>query len=158
MNMENNSQELVAQLRLKLDQLKAEIQKTQREIEQKTLVVAEKQDQVEHVLKLLEAEGVVIDRTELDGIIPVSLSEIVSKVLRENGQPMHYKKILEAVQESGRKIAGQNPSATIIALLHRRKDEFVRIDEGIWGLTEWGVAEKKAIRRRKSKRGRKKVH
>jgi len=155
--MEYKSQEYVQQLHWKLDTLKSEIQKTQTEIEEKSAVVGEKQQQVEHVLKLLEAEGVKIDRTELDGIIPVSLSEVVTKILRDNGEPMHYKKIAEAIQATGRKIAGQNPPATIIALLHRKKGEFVRLDEGVWGLQEWGkTPQAKKTKRKKTRRARKK--
>ncbi len=154
--MENKSQELIEQLQWKLDQLKSEIQKNQLEIEHRTSVVAEKQEQVERLLKVLEAEGVKIDRTELDGIIPVSLAEIVSKVLRDNGEPMHYKEIARVIQESGRKIPGQNPPATIIALLHRKKDEFERLDAGIWALKEWGKTPKpKKVKRRKTRRSKK---
>jgi hypothetical protein len=155
--MEYKSQEYVQQLHWKLDTLKTEIQKSQAEIEERNAIVGEKQQQVEHVLKLLEAEGVKIDRTDLDGIIPVSLSEVVAKILRDRGEAMHYKKIAEAVQETGRKIAGQNPPATIIALLHRKKDEFVRLDEGVWGLKEWGkTPQAKKAKRKKVRRVRKK--
>ncbi len=155
--MEYKSQEYVQQLQWKLDTLKSEIQKTQAEIEEKSAVVGEKQQQVEHVLKLLDAEGVKIDRTELDGIIPVSLSEVAAKILRDSGEPMHYKKIAAAIQGTGRRIAGQNPPATIIALLHRKKDEFVRLDSGVWGLKEWGkTPQPKKANRKKARRGRRK--
>lgn len=154
--MEYKSQEYVQQLHWKLDTLKSEIQKTQAEIEERNLVVGEKQQQVEHVLKLLEAEGVKIDRTDLDGIIPVSLAEVVAKILRDSGEPMHYKKIAEAVQETGRKVPGQNPPATIIALLHRKKDEFVRLDAGVWALKEWGKTPQVKRKRKRAKRARKK--
>lgn len=151
--MENKNQELISQLKWKLDQLKSEIQKNQIEIEQRTAIVAEKQEQVERLLKVLEVEGVKIDRTDLDGIIPVSLSEIIIKILKDKGEPMHYKQITEAVTQSGHRVQGQNPPATIIALLHRKKEDFVRVGEGLWALKEWGVSiQKKAVKRKKKRR------
>lgn len=150
--MENNSHEYIQHLNWKIERLKSEILKTKNEIEERNNRLADKQQQVELVLKLLESEGVQIDRTELDGIIPVSLGEVIMKVLKTNRKPMHYKDIAAAVLESGHKVAGQNPPATIIALLHRKKEDFVRLGSGIWGLKEWGINAPKNNRRPKKKR------
>jgi hypothetical protein len=154
--MEIESQEYIHHLRWKLERLKSEIMKTKFEIEERNSLLADKQQQVEHVLKLLESEGVQIDRTELDGIIPVSLGEVIKKILKTKKKPMHYKDIAAAVLETGHKIPGQNPPATIIALLHRKKDEFARLDSGIWGLTEWNINVQKKTRKTKRKRHTKK--
>lgn len=156
--MEIKIQEFVQQLDWKLEQLKTEILKTQTEIEERNRLLADKQQQVEHVLKLLESEGVQIDRTKLDGIIPVSLSEIIMKVLKTHKKPMHYKDIAAAVLETGHKVTGQNPSATMIALLHRRKDDFVRYDEGVWGLKEWNLTVRAVMgqKRKKTRRVKRK--
>lgn len=154
--MENQSREYIHHLEWKLEQLKSEIVKTKLEIDERNTILADKQQQVEHVLKLLESEGVPVDRTELDGIIPVSLSEILVKILRAKKKPMHYKDIAAAVIETGHKIPGQNPPATIIALLHRKKEDFVRLDSGIWGLKEWGInAAKNNPKPKKKRRTRK---
>lgn len=152
--MDNSEQTYRERLGWKLEQLKAEIRGTQKEIQEKTETIKAKQEQVEHVLKLLEAEGIPIDRTELDGIIPIPLSEIAAKILRNHKTPMHYKELTEAIQETGHKIQGQNPAATVIALLHRKKDEFVRLDSGVWGLKEWGSAPQELVSRGRKKRRR----
>lgn len=142
-------------LQNKLDHLKAEIKLAQNEIEEKECIVEHRQEQLEHVIKLLEAEGVQVDRTKLDGTVPVTLAEVIATVLRARGpQAMHYKEITELVQQAGHKILGQNPHATIIALLHRKKDQFARLAPGIWGLAEWGLPSRvlRTDKRRKTRR------
>ena len=145
------------QLRWKLEQLKEEIIRTQVDIQQKQEFVSQKQDQVEHVLKLLELEGEHIDRTELDGIIPVSLAELVSKILRQQKKPMHYKDITNTIQATNHKIPGQKPEATVIALLHRKKATFARLGPGEWGLKEWGFVAKDEMATGQKRRKRKKI-
>jgi hypothetical protein len=147
------------QLHWKLEQLKGEIGRAQSEIQQKQEFVSQKQDQVEHVLKLLELEGEHIDRTELDGIMPVSLVEVASKILGQQKKSMHYKDLTDAIQHTKHKIPGRSPEATVIALLHRKKDIFQRLGPGEWGLKEWGLAPKEVPEQKKRKRrARRKVH
>lgn len=156
--MDNDSREYILQLEWKLNQLKIDILKTKAEIDERNTVLVSKQEHVENLLKLLEVEGVQIDRTSLDGIIPVSLAEIVLKVLKDNGQPMSYKDIAATVAATGHKVPGQNPPATIVALLHRKKEMFTRRGSGIWGLVEWGIdTPKKASKGKRKRRSRKKA-
>jgi len=147
-------------LQTKLTQLKAEIKLAQMEIEDKQLIVQNKQEQIEHVIRLLDAEGVHIDRTELDGTVPVSLAEVLVKVMHDQGaRPLHYKTLTKLAEQAGYKIAGQNPQATVIALLHRKKDQFARLDQGMWGLVEWNLPSSvsRPQKRRKSRRSSKRT-
>src|SRR5262249_50966767 len=129
-----------AALFTRLDQLKSDIQLAQREIEDRQALVKDKQEQVEHVISLLNAEGVSIDRTDLGGTVPVSLAEVLVKVMSGQARrPLHYKALTQLVEDTGYKIGGQNPQATVIALLHRKSDQFVRLGQGTWGLVEWGL-------------------
>jgi hypothetical protein len=135
----NGKLEFSEALQDRLGSLKAEISEAQARVREWSSVIAQKQVQVEHILDLLRAEGVSIDRTDLFGVLPVSLSEVASKVLRQHGSPLHYKELTRRVEATGFKIQGLNPEATLLALLHRTGDQFSRTGRGIWALKEWNV-------------------
>ena len=142
----------------RLEDLKTEIGLAQKDIELRSAGIERKRVQVESILSLLDAEGTHIDRASLHGILPVSVVDVVTKVLRENRQPLHYKELLQRIEEEGFRVQGQNPSASLIALLHRRADVFARHGGGVWGLSEWGpgpVRAPKTRRREKRKPARK---
>jgi len=138
----------------RLDELKAEITLAQQDLEVRKVALEQKREQVESILTLLDAEGTHIERAGLHGILPVSIADVAAKVLREARGPLHYKELLERIGRDGFRVPGQNPSASLIALLHRKREVFARHGSGIWGLAEWGTAPKvvvKDARRRRRK-------
>jgi hypothetical protein len=138
-------------LKERLEALKVEIAGAQARMAELSAHIAGKQGQVEHILDLLRSEGVAIDRTDLLGIIPVSLAEVVSKILRETGGPLHYKELAGRVEDAGFRIQGKNPDATLLALLHRYPDGFATPERGMWALSEWNLPKKTAPRRGREK-------
>lgn len=83
--------------------------------------------------------------TDIDGQISYGLKQWSNKrlddmvlVLREHGQPLHYREIAERVNQ--RLPAEQQTTAhNIHAHIGRMPDVFVRVGHGIFGLAEWGL-------------------
>jgi predicted Zn-ribbon and HTH transcriptional regulator len=67
---------------------------------------------------------------------PKNIRDKIYLVLKENGKPMHFSKITEAVEKAGfkkRKVTNQAIHNELI-----KDDRFVLIGRGIYALTEWG--------------------
>ena len=60
--------------------------------------------------------------------------ELIAKVLKRAGQPLHYKEITYLVSREGYRFRGKTPDATIRATLIRGR-QFTRIGRGTWGLS-----------------------
>ncbi len=148
---QTEKQGFIDSLQAKLETLKTEIEQAQADIEQKSTVVNHKREQVEYILKLLEAEGIIIERAKLHGTVSVSLGEMAIAVLRQNSRPMHYAELTEQIQKTGFKISGKSPQATLLAFLHRKQDLFTRFEPGIWGLKEWPMSSNPTKTKRKRK-------
>lgn len=131
--------EFAAALQDRLEVLKTEVSEAQDRVREWSSVIGQKQDQIERIIALLQSEGVSIDRTDLLGVLPVSLSEVATKVLRQSGAPLHYKDLAGMIEGSGYKIQGMNPEATLLAHLHRTSDQFLRTGRGMWALAEWNL-------------------
>jgi repressor of nif and glnA expression len=60
--------------------------------------------------------------------------ELIVKILKRAGHPLHYKKITDLVSKRGYSFRGKTPDATIRASLIRGR-QFTRTGRGTWGLS-----------------------
>jgi len=80
-----------------------------------------------------------------------TLAGAVLDLLRRRGQPMHIQELVSGVRDSGVSIPGRGEPANLIAHIRTHPD-IVRPVRGMYGLREWGLADrpvrpKKVIRR-----------
>jgi hypothetical protein len=85
---------------------------------------------------------------------PGDFLDACEQVLRDAGKPIHIKELQSALLERGVPLPGRGTEANLIVRLKRSDGRFVRTGRGTYGLSEFGVPEKKPVRRRKTaKRG-----
>lgn len=67
---------------------------------------------------------------------PKPIKDKVLAVLQEEGNPLHYKVILQKLQEKGIEVHGKDPRNTLLA--HLSQDPRIKsLGRGFWGLAEW---------------------
>ena len=68
-----------------------------------------------------------------------SLKAAIIDVLREHGNPMAPREIIEALEGAGYAIGGRDKARNVGARLNRAKKsgELVNPERGMWGLPEW---------------------
>lgn len=76
-------------------------------------------------------------------------------LLSSLGEPLHYRKLAQALADKGIHIAGKDPAAVLLTQMSRDA-RFQRSDErGVYGLTSWDM--RRAIRRQGKARSRRKA-
>jgi HB1, ASXL, restriction endonuclease HTH domain len=85
---------------------------------------------------------------------PVDFLDACEQILRDAGEPIHIKELQSTLLQRGVPLPGRGTEANVIVRLNRSDGRFVRTGRGTYGLPEFGVPEKKPVRRRKTtKRG-----
>jgi hypothetical protein len=111
------------------------------------------EEQAEHIIRLLEAEGVSIDEIGLEARISMSVSDMAYEALASqvDKRPLHYRRIANIVTSNGRLIPGKDPAANLVTQLSR-DSRFIRTARGTYGLAEWGLTPQKRTRRKKKRK------
>ncbi|MBE0415002.1 MAG: winged helix-turn-helix domain-containing protein [Dehalococcoidia bacterium] len=94
------------------------------------------QGQAERVNQQISSEWDKLRKGEQLPYIERKPSDVAYDVLSRNGNPMHYRAILEEVRKEGTVIGGRDPGATLIAYLSR-DERFLKAREvgrGYWKL------------------------
>jgi len=141
-------------LSARLEELRAEITEHQKRVQEIFTIINQKQNQAQHIIELLKAEGIHLDKSELESLGQISISDLSYQYLAKNNshQPIHYRELTNAIMADGKLIAGKDPAANLLS--HIGRDErFVRVSSGTYGLKEWGL---EAAPTRKPKRPRRK--
>jgi hypothetical protein len=84
----------------------------------------------------------------------VDFLDACEQILRDVGKPLHLKELQSALLERGVPLPGRGTEANLIVRLQRSDGRFVRTGRGTYGLPEFGVPEKKPVRRRKTAKRR----
>ncbi len=85
---------------------------------------------------------------------PVYFLDACEQILRDAGKPIHIKELQSALLERGVPLPGRGTEANLIVRLKRSDGRFVRTGRGTYGLPEFGVPEKKPVKRRKTTKPR----
>lgn len=139
----------------RLDELKKTIGHDREEVRDLLETIREKEEQVEYILKLLEADGITLGSEALDGAAPMSVSDMAYEVLsrQTDPTPIHYRDLAESIMAEGKLIPGQDPAANLISHL-TRDERFMRVGRGMYALTQWGLEPAKPRSRRRGRRKR----
>jgi hypothetical protein len=107
------------------------------------------------LIEVARLRGVVDDASEgtaspeaPDTTPKAGLIEVVLSILRQNGKPMHIQDLFSAVYERGVVIPGKGEPANLISHI-RLAPAIVRPVRGMYGLREWGLADKPATSKRR---------
>ena len=149
-----NNSNFVFELKNKLRYLHSEIADLQKSVQESMEQIDEKQKVVEHIIRLLEIEGVGLEDSEIGVLINKSYSDIAYELLSEleSNEPQHYRELYKIFIVKGIPISGKDPAANLLTHISR-DDRFVRVAPGTYGLKEWGLEPcKKKSTRRKRKR------
>lgn len=142
----------------KLDVLRNEIVGEKQKVKALLEKIQQKEEQAEHILKLLDVEDVSLDADNLKEVTPMSVPDMAYEILynQSNQEPVHYQKLANSIMAGGKLIPGKDPAANLIAHLGR-DDRFVRTGRGMYGLLEWGLepAKKARVQKRKSSKRKK---
>mgnify|MGYP001054569650 CR=1 FL=1 len=139
----------------RLDELTLEISTKQKEVKDLFSLIKNKQEQANHLITLLAAEGHILDEPDLSILGQAAIPDLVYEYLdsQEKQNSIHYKKLAHEIISKGTIIPGQNPSANLLSQINR-DDRFVRTAPGTYGLKKWGMQpysiRKKPKRKRKT--------
>ena len=142
-------------LSARLEELRIEIAEQQKKVQGLFEIINQMQNQAQHIIELLRAEGIHLDKSDLESLGQISISDLAYQYLENNNshQPIHYRELTNAIMADGNLISGKDPAANLLS--HIGRDErFVRVSSGTYGLTEWGL---KPAPTRKPKRRRRKT-
>jgi len=147
-------QEYIENLKWRLQEIEKEITELQNEIQEKFILVDNKQAQAQNLIMLLESEGVDYKQSSDLRITNNAISEIVYKFMseQETHTPLHYADITKKLMGRGIFIPGKNPPSNLLSNINRDV-RFIRTAPGTYGLKEWGL---KALPSRKRKTRKKK--
>jgi len=150
----SDSELYINSLRAKIEILQQETIEDKKRVQELLKAISFREEQIEYIRKLLEAEGVAINGYELNSTLILSVSDMAYEVLsnQEEHKPIHYRDLADMIMAEGKLIPGKDPAANLIAHLSR-DDRFNRTAPGTYALTEWGFksAPKSRSRRRKKK-------
>ncbi len=148
MNMNDNAEDDVffQQLRHQRDKLEAEIASLQVEIEAKEMARRGKETQLGHITALLAAEPSAENKKPSqsrrgyrasDSTQTPQLMDMAVEVLRRNqGDPMHYREIADALLGQGAVIKGKDAANGLLSRM-TRDERFVRpTSKGFYALRE----------------------
>lgn len=148
--------------------LAGEVEELRAEIRSKQMHLAQVEEKLALVTKLIEVEKRPPNGTSARNSAPApamravssevsqhpntsDLEDAVEVLLRAAGMPLHISSIREALLAQGVPIPGRGDDANIIVRLRRFEDRFTRTARGTYSLTEWGLpalANKGRTRRR----------
>lgn len=149
-----NNDNYVFELKNKLSLIQDEISQLQINVKDSLEKVEEQQKAAEHIVRLLEIEGVDIGNSQIADFINKSYSDLAYELLQNSDlkEPQHYRDIYNAFLSKGIPVSGKDPAANL--LTHISRDErFVRVAPGTYGLKEWGLetVKKKTTRKRRKR-------
>ncbi len=127
----------ITSLQWRLENIKNEISELQKNIQDMFDEVRLRQEQAQHIVMLLKAEGSDVADPDLASLTNVAVAEIAYEYLSssDNKLPMHYSDLSQAIMSKGVLIPGKNPSANLLSHISR-DDRFVRTAPGTYGLRE----------------------
>ena len=137
----------------KLDLIQDEISQLQKIVKDSLEKIEGQQKAAEHIVRLLEIEGVDIVNSRVAAFINKSYSDFAYEFLNNSDikKPLHYRDLYNDFLSKGIPVSGKDPAANL--LTHISRDErFVRVAPGTYGLKAWGlepVKKKATIKRRK---------
>jgi len=149
-----NDDNYVFELKNKLSLLQGEISELQKSVQSSLEKIDEKQKVIEHIVRLLEIEGVGLENSEITDFLNKSYSDLAYEFLSsfDPKEPLHYRELYKNFVAKGIPISGKDPAANLLTHISR-DDRFVRVSPGTYGLKEWGLEPiKKKTTRRKRKR------
>lgn len=147
---------LVSELRTRLKQLQADVERDGRKLQELTAAVATKKRAIGAIEELMRLEGADQPEGATVTAFPVvpepgtsAIAEAVYEILAEKGSAAHYSELTRDVLMRGIPIGGKNPSNTLLAHLSR-DSRFYRPNRGTYGLKEWNPnARSVGVRRKK---------
>lgn len=72
--------------------------------------------------------------------IAEKLTDVAYRALRTNGEPMHYRRIVEHLASLGVSLSGKDPGTVLINYLRREPQRFCRTGQpGCYALVEWNL-------------------
>jgi hypothetical protein len=134
--------------------LAGQIEELRSEISTKQVALAQAEERLSLVTKLIEVETRVQKGHrhggEASGSSPsgstgprarenLDLESAVEDILRGAGEPLHISTIREALLKKGVPVPGRGDEANIIVRLRRLNDRFTRTARGTYGLAEWAL-------------------
>ena len=145
--------EYVNALKARLREYLNSIEQDQKKVREMLESIEKKDQQVVHIQKLLEAEGLNLVDEGIEIAGEISLADIAYDVLdsEANRKPVHYRDLAKMIFKQGKNIPGKDPAANLIAHLGR-DNRFERTGRGLYGLKEWGIKPEKKKRRKSRKR------
>lgn len=136
----------------KLNELKIEISSLQERIQELFKEIGVKQEQAQHIIFLLAAEGYNLENEDLVALGTIQIADIafefLDKTIEKN--PLHYKEIANSLFEKGIFIPGKDPYANLLSHISR-DHRFVRVAPGTYGLEKWGLKPAKPTRRKRKR-------
>jgi len=110
--------------------------------------IKESNERVELIDKLLTIEN----REEKESNkIPENIIGLIGEceiILREAGKPMHINELHMDLIKKGIPIPGKGNQANVIARIQRSDGRIIRTGHGVYGLPEFGLPERKPVRKR----------
>jgi len=129
-----------------LDAVEMQYRREVRRLEELQAEIQDLQERVKGTEHFLRVQGVLDEDAategraqpgpESTGLGPEeSRTDTAEKVLREAGQPMHYKKLWQELKRRGHTSEAQNPEQTLASTLSRNP-KFVNTGRGMWDRAE----------------------
>lgn len=133
------NKEYVEVLLGRLSELRNTISSLEGQVRELFEEIQAKQGQADHIIKLLEIEGVSLDAALVNGVQKAAVADKAYEKLKslKDVAPIHYRELARAVMTDGTVIPGKDPAANLLAHISR-DTRFVRLKRGMYGLSEWG--------------------
>jgi len=127
-------------------QVTEEIEKINIELSHLQIRLNKENERLELIDKLLQIENKETIRihNNTDNLI-----DECEAILREFGEPMHIRALHLSLLKNAIPIPGKGNQANVIARLQRSDGKIIRTGHGMYGLPEFGLPEKKPVRKRK---------
>ena len=140
-------------LSIRLTEIKREISELQNTIGSLFEQIETKQDQAQHIIHLLAAEGYSLNDQDLVTLGQFQVADVANELLDKSSDQVvvHYRALTETLQAEGILIPGKDPAANLLS--HISRDErFVRVAPGTYGLKKWGLEQHKTKSRTRKRR------
>ena len=148
-------EQYIESLRWMLEEIKSEILEYQNEVQTLFSKIEIKQEQADHLMKLLTAENHSFSDPDSSILGNISVPDIAYELLNSQGNPtpLHYKKLTHEVLSKGIMIPGKDPAANLLSQINR-DNRFVRTAPGTYGLKDWGLSPNISKRQRSRRKKR----
>jgi hypothetical protein len=130
-------------------QVTEEIERFKVELSHLQIRLNESNERLELIDKLLELGNKEKKETIKFPTYTDNLIDGCEVILREIGKPMHIRELHLGLLKKGIPIPGKGNQANVIARLQRSEGRIIRTGHGMYGLPEFGLPEKKPVRKRK---------